>query len=43
MKKELITELLQKFEAACCEVKGVECWSAGNYNRFLITLNGEIF
>ncbi|WP_018630454.1 DNA damage-inducible protein D [Niabella aurantiaca] len=28
MKKELITELLQKFEAACYEVKGVECWSA---------------
>ncbi|MGJ7032811.1 hypothetical protein GGU45_003321 [Niabella hirudinis] len=23
MKKELITELLQKFEAACYEVKGV--------------------
>ncbi|MBO9617718.1 MAG: DNA damage-inducible protein D [Niabella sp.] len=28
MKKELITELLQKFEAACYEIKGVECWSA---------------
>ncbi|MFN8307332.1 MAG: DNA damage-inducible protein D [Ferruginibacter sp.] len=28
MKKELIAELLQQFEAACYEIKGVECWSA---------------
>ncbi len=26
MKKELITELLYKFENACYEIKGVECW-----------------
>jgi DNA-damage-inducible protein D len=28
MKKELIAELLQQFEAVCYEVKGIECWSA---------------
>lgn len=28
MKKELITELLQKFEQAAYEYQGVECWSA---------------
>jgi len=28
MKKELITELLQKFEQAAHEYQGVECWSA---------------
>ena len=28
MKKELIAELLKKFEDACYEIKGVECWSA---------------
>lgn len=28
MKKELITELLQKFEQAAHEYEGVECWSA---------------
>lgn len=28
MKKELIVELFQKFEQACYEFKGVECWSA---------------
>jgi len=28
MKKELITELLQKFEQAAYEFEGVECWSA---------------
>ena len=28
MKKELIAELLQKFENACYAYKGVECWSA---------------
>lgn len=28
MKKELIAELLQQFETACYEIKGVECWSA---------------
>ncbi len=28
MKKELIEELLQKFEGACQDVEGIECWSA---------------
>lgn len=28
MKKELIIELLQKFEQAAYEYQGVECWSA---------------
>ena len=28
MKKELIAELLQQFENACYEIKGMECWSA---------------
>ncbi len=28
MKKEIIQELLQKFEAACQDLKGTECWSA---------------
>jgi DNA-damage-inducible protein D len=28
MKKELITELFAKFEQACYDYKGIECWSA---------------
>ena len=28
MKKELIMQLLEQFEAACYEIKGIECWSA---------------
>lgn len=28
MKQELIKELFEKFEAACYEIKGIECWSA---------------
>ena len=28
MKKELIIELLDKFETACYKIKGIECWSA---------------
>ncbi len=28
MKRELISELLIKFESACYEIKGIECWSA---------------
>lgn len=28
MKKELVMELLQKFEQAAYEYQGVECWSA---------------
>ncbi|WP_262909628.1 hypothetical protein [Niabella pedocola] len=35
MKKELITGGLHKFEAACYEVKGVECWSARELKPFL--------
>ena len=28
MKKEIITELFKKFEDACYDYEGVECWSA---------------
>ena len=35
MKKELIAELLQQFEAACYEIKGVECWSARELQNVL--------
>jgi DNA-damage-inducible protein D len=28
IKKELISELPNKFESACYEIKGIECWSA---------------
>lgn len=28
MKKELIAELLEKFERSCCQYQSVECWSA---------------
>jgi DNA-damage-inducible protein D len=35
MKKELIAELLQKFEDACYEIKGVECWSARELQEIL--------
>lgn len=28
MKKELIIELFQKFEEACYQYEGMECWSA---------------
>jgi len=28
MKKELINELFVKFEQACYDYKGIECWSA---------------
>ena len=28
MKQDLIKELFEKFEAACYEINGVECWSA---------------
>lgn len=28
MKQDLINELFEKFEAACYEINGVECWSA---------------
>jgi DNA-damage-inducible protein D len=35
MKKELITELLQKFEQAAYEYQGVECWSARELQEIL--------
>ena len=35
MKKELIAELLQKFENACYVYKGVECWSARELQTIL--------
>lgn len=35
MKKEMIAELLQQFEAACYEIKGVECWSARELQNIL--------
>ncbi|NML20289.1 DNA damage-inducible protein D [Pseudoflavitalea sp. G-6-1-2] len=35
MKKELITELLGKFEAACYVIKDVECWSARDLQDIL--------
>jgi DNA-damage-inducible protein D len=35
MKKEIIAELLQQFEAACYDVKGVECWSARELQSIL--------
>ena len=28
MKKEFIAELFKKFEDACYDYKGIECWSA---------------
>ena len=35
MKKELITELLQKFEHAAYEYNGIECWSARELQEIL--------
>ncbi len=35
MKKELIIELLQKFEQAAYEYKGIECWSARELQKIL--------
>ncbi|HRP33958.1 MAG TPA: DNA damage-inducible protein D [Agriterribacter sp.] len=35
MKKELIIELLSKFENACFEIKGIECWSARELQEIL--------
>jgi DNA-damage-inducible protein D len=35
MKKELILDLLQKFEQAAYEYKGVECWSARELQTIL--------
>lgn len=35
MKKELITELFEKFENACYNFKGIECWSARELQNIL--------
>lgn len=35
MKKEFITELFKKFEEACYDYKGVECWSARELQTIL--------
>lgn len=35
MKQELIKELLAKFEAACYEINGLECWSARDLQLLL--------
>jgi DNA-damage-inducible protein D len=35
MKKELIIELLQKFERAAYEFRGIECWSARELQKIL--------
>jgi DNA-damage-inducible protein D len=35
MKKELIQELLQKFEQASYDYQGVECWSARELQEIL--------
>jgi DNA-damage-inducible protein D len=35
MKKELIVELLSKFENACYEINGIECWSARELQEIL--------
>ncbi|MEP7256156.1 MAG: hypothetical protein ABI666_10310 [Ferruginibacter sp.] len=34
MKKELIAELFLKFEQACYDYKGIECWSARELQEF---------
>jgi DNA-damage-inducible protein D len=35
MKKEIIQDLLQKFESACHDLKGIECWSARELREIL--------
>lgn len=35
MKKELITELFEKFEQACYDLDGLECWSARELQKIL--------
>jgi len=35
MKKELISELFEKFESACYIFKNVECWSARELQEIL--------
>jgi len=34
MKKELITELFEKFEDACYDLDGLECWSGESSRKF---------
>ena len=33
MKKELIAELFEKFEDACVDLDGLECWSARDLQK----------
>lgn len=35
MKKEFITDLFEKFEEACYELEGLECWSARDVQQIL--------
>ncbi len=35
MKREIIKDLLQKFESACHDLKGTECWSARELREIL--------
>jgi hypothetical protein len=35
MKKELITELFKKFEEACYDLDGLECWSGRELQEIL--------
>lgn len=35
MKQKIITELFTKFEHACYDYKGVECWSARELQEIL--------
>ena len=42
MKSDIIQELLCRFENACYEFNGVECWSARELQLCLITLIGVI-
>lgn len=43
MKKELIAELFEKFEEACYDYKGIECWSARELQPILGYLRWENF
>ncbi|MEZ4776337.1 MAG: hypothetical protein R3D00_24390 [Bacteroidia bacterium] len=36
MKKELIAELFKKFEEACYDLEGLECWSAREMQEILV-------
>ncbi|MBI5857770.1 MAG: DNA damage-inducible protein D [Sphingobacteriales bacterium] len=43
MKKELIAELFSRFEQACYDYKGIECWSARELQSILGYLRWENF